>query len=167
MRAIFNFIKRNSVWIFIIYLFVLVFVLIFKFPSPIFYKLIDHWKNGGEIFWEKPHLVPFEIITKYVKNAHSIHDWFFKNLACNIIMFMPFGFLLPLFAKRNKWWHILITGIIASVIIEVIQGLLGIGISDIDDVILNTFGLILGFLIYKLIYCYFMKRGEGHGNKQN
>lgn len=136
---------------------VLVFVLIFKFPSPIFWKLIEHWKNGGEIYWEPPHLVPFEIITEYVKNVQSINDWFFKNLACNIIMFMPCGFLTPLFFKKNKWWHILIFGIVISVTLEVIQSLLGIGISDIDDVILNTFGLLLGFGIYKLIYSVALK----------
>lgn len=157
MKAIFGFIKKYSVWIFVLYLFVLVFVLIFKYPSPIFWKLIDHWKNGGEIYWEKPHFVPFEIIIQYVKNAHSFDDWFFKNLACNIIMFMPYGFLVPLFSKKNKWWQILIFGIILSVLIEVIQGLLGIGISDIDDVILNSFGLLIGFGIYKLIYSVALK----------
>ena len=157
MKAIFGFIKKYSVWIFVLYMLVLVFVLIFKYPSPIFWKLIEHFKNGGEIYWEPPHLVPFEIITEYVKNVHSVNDWFFKNLACNIIMFMPCGFLTPLFFKKNKWWHILIFGVAISVILEVIQGLLGIGISDIDDVILNTFGLLLGFGIYKLIYSVALK----------
>lgn len=152
MKKVFGFIKKYSVWIFILYIMVLVFVLIFKFPSPIFGKLIEHWKNGGEIYWEPPHLVPFEVITEYVKNAHSINDWFFKNLACNIIMFMPYGFLVPLFSKKNKWWQILIFGIILSVLLEVIQGLLGIGISDIDDVILNSFGLLVGYGFYKFIY---------------
>ncbi len=157
MRRIFNFIQKYSIPIFILYLFVLIFVLIFKFPSPIFGKLIEHWKNGGEIYLEPPHLVPFEIITYYVKSVHSIDDWFFKNLACNIIMFMPYGFLVPLFSKKNKWWQILIFGILLSILIEVIQGLLGIGIFDIDDVILNSFGLLLGFGVYKLIYCVALK----------
>ena len=157
MKAIFGFIKKYSVWIFVLYMLVLVFVLIFKYPSPIFWKLIEHFKNGGEIYWEPPHLVPFEIITEYVKNVHSVNDWFFKNLACNIIMFMPCGFLAPLFFKKNKWWHILIFGVVISVILEVIQGLLGIGISDIDDVILNSFGTIVGFGIYKLIYSVVLK----------
>lgn len=152
MKTVFGFIKKYSVWIFVLYMLILIFVLIFKFPSPIFWKLIDHWKNGGEIYWEKPHLVPFEIISYYVKNVHSFDDWFFKNLACNIIMFMPYGFLVPLFSKKNKWWQVLIFGVILSVLLEVIQGLLGIGISDIDDVILNSFGLLVGYGIYKFIY---------------
>ncbi len=152
MKTVFGFIKKYSVWIFVLYMLVLIFVLIFKFPSPIFWKLIDHWKNGGEIYWEKPHLVPFEIITYYVRSVHSFDDWFFKNLACNIIMFMPYGFLVPLFSKKNKWWQVLIFGVILSVLLEVIQGLLGIGISDIDDVILNSFGLLVGYGIYKFIY---------------
>ncbi len=158
MSKIFGFIKKYSVPIFIFYMLVLILVLIFKYPSPIFWKLINHWKNGGGIYLEPPHLVPFEIITYYVKSVHSLDDWFFKNLACNIIMFMPYGFLVPLFSKRKKWWQVLLFGIILSVLIEVLQGLLGIGISDIDDVILNSFGLLIGFGIYKLIYSVALKK---------
>ena len=65
---------------------------------------------------------------------------------------MPYGFLVTLFSKKNKWWQVLIFGVILSVLLEVIQGLLGIGISDIDDVILNSFGLLVGYGIYKFIY---------------
>ncbi|MBR2191231.1 MAG: VanZ family protein, partial [Eubacterium sp.] len=84
-------------------------------------------------------------------------DWFFKNLACNILMFMPFGFLPPLFMKRNKVWQILIYGIIASFLIEVLQVLLAVGTGDIDDIILNAFGTLIGFGIYKLIYSVALK----------
>lgn len=153
MSKFFDIIKKYSVPIFIVYLLVLILVLILKFPSPIFGYIIEQWKSGADrVYLEKPHLVPFEIITYYVKSTHSINDWFFKNLACNIIMFMPFGFLVPLFSKKKKWWQILLFGILLSVLIEVIQHLLRIGIADIDDVILNGFGTILGFGIYKIIY---------------
>ena len=158
MSKIFGIIKKYSVFIFVVYMLVLVLVLILKFPSPIFGYIIEQWKSGAErVYLEKPHLVPFEIITYYVKSAHSFNDWFFKNLACNIIMFMPFGFLVPLFSKKKKWWQILLFGALLSVLIEVIQHLLRIGIADIDDVILNSFGTIIGFGIYKLIYSVALK----------
>ncbi len=157
MGKVFGFIKKYSVWIFILYFLVLIFVLIFKFPSPIFWKLIEHWKSGKEIYIEPPHLVPFEIITYYVKSAHSFSDWFFKNLMCNIVMFMPCGFLVPLFVRRNKWWYVLLFGSLLSLVIELTQWAIGIGIFDIDDVILNSFGTMIGFGIYKLIYSVALK----------
>ena len=155
---IFGFIKKYSVWIFIIYMLVLILVLIFKFPSPIFGYLIEQFKSGKErVYIEPPHLVPFEVITYYVKSAHSVNDWFFKNLACNIIMFMPFGFLVPLFVKTRKIWQVFLFGMMLSILIEVVQHLLKIGIADIDDVILNSTGTLVGFGIYKLIYCVALK----------
>ena len=123
-----------------------------------FYDIIDKWKTGIEPkFVDKPNFIPFKVIAEYVKNAHHIDDWFTKNLAVNIIMFVPCGFLTPLFLKKNRWWHILIVGIVLSVIVEIMQALLGVGTVDIDDVILNTCGLLLGFGIYKLIYDVLLK----------
>ena len=82
MSNFFDIIKKYSVLIFIVYMLVLILVLILKFPSPIFGYIIEQWKSGTEkVYLEKPHLVPFEIITYYVKSAHSLNDWFFKNLA--------------------------------------------------------------------------------------
>lgn len=123
-----------------------------------FYEIIDRWKTGVQPkFVDKPNLIPFKVIAEYVKNTQTINDWFGKNLAVNIIMYMPCGFLAPLFLKKNKWWHILIFGIALSVIIEMFQAVLGVGTVDIDDVILNTVGLLIGFGIYKLIYSVWLK----------
>ena len=95
--------------------------------------------------------------TQCVKSAHSFSDWFFKNLMCNIVMFMPCGFLVPLFVRRNKWWYVLLFGSLLSLVIELTQWAIGIGIFDIDDVILNSFGTMIGFGIYKLIYSVALK----------
>ena len=123
-----------------------------------FYDIVERWKTGIKLsFVDKPNLIPFKTIIEYVGNMQTINDWFGKNLAVNIIMFIPCGFLSPLFLRKNRIWHIVIFGIILSVIIEMLQALLGVGTVDIDDVILNTFGLLLGFGIYKLIYSVALK----------
>lgn len=154
MKIFFKILKKISPYLFVIYICVLVIVLIMKFPQMnMFYDIIDKWKTGIQPkFVDKPNLMPFKVIVEYVKNAHSLNDWFTKNLAVNIIMFMPCGFLAPLFFKKHKLWHILMFGIALSIIVEILQALLGVGTVDIDDVILNTCGLLLGFGIYKLIY---------------
>ena len=154
MKTFFSIIKKYSPIIFIVYLLVLFLVLVMKFPQmDMFYRTIEKWETGiTPSFVDKPNFIPFKVINKYISNAHHINDWFTKNLAVNIIMFMPCGFLTPLFFKKNRIWHILIFGIVLSVIVEMLQALLGVGTVDIDDVILNTFGTLVGFGIYKLIY---------------
>ena len=159
MKSFFRIIKKYSPIIFVIYLCVLFLVLVMKFPQMnMFYDIIDRWKTGVKLgFADKPNFIPFKTITAYVGNVQTINDWFGKNLAVNIIMFMPCGFLTPLFLKRNRIWHIIVLGIIVSVIVEMLQAVLGVGTVDIDDVILNTTGLLLGFGIYKLIYSVALK----------
>ena len=159
MRAILKFIKKYSRVIFIVYILVLLLVLALKFPQMnMFNSIVEGWKTGNKSrFVTESQYIPFKTIIEYVRHVHSFDDWFFKNLACNILMFMPFGFLPPLFMKRNKVWKILIYGIIASFLIEVLQVLLAVGTGDIDDIILNAFGTLIGFGIYKLIYSVALK----------
>lgn len=159
MKRLFKIIKKYSPLIFIIYLLVLFLVLVMKFPQMnMFYDIVDRWKTGIKpSFVDKPNLIPFKVIKEYVGNMQTIDDWFAKNLLCNIIMFMPCGFLSPLFLRKNRIWHILIFGIALSIIVEILQAVLGVGTGDIDDVILNTLGLLLGFGIYKLIYSVALK----------
>lgn len=152
IKKFLKFVRRHSKVIFIVYLVLLVLVLIFKFPSPLFHNLVDYFKNGTKLYTEQPHVKPFETISIYVSNAHAVNDWFFKNLACNILMFVPFGLLLPLFATKRRVWHILWAGVSAAGLIEVVQLITSFGIFDIDDIILNTVGVLIGFLIYKLLY---------------
>ena len=163
MKAILRFIKKYSRILFIVYILVLLLVLVLKFPQMnMFHSIVDGWKTGNKSrFVTESQYIPFKTIIEYVKNAHSFDDWFFKNLACNILMFVPFGFLSPLFTKRNKVWQILIYAIITSVMIEVLQVVLAVGTGDIDDVILNAFGTLIGFGIYKLIYSVALKNSLG------
>ena len=72
------------------------------------------------------------------------------NILGNIFAFSPLGFLLPiLFDKCNNVKKILIIGLTVSLSIEVVQVVFSLGSGDIDDIILNVFGTILGFWIYK------------------
>lgn len=159
MKAILKLIKKYSRVIFIVYILVLLLVLVLKFPQmDMFNGILERWRTGEPSrFMTETNYIPFKVIIDYIKQVHSFDDWFIKNLACNIIMFIPFGFLVPLFVKRNKLWQVVIYGIILSIIIEFIQVVLTVGTGDIDDVILNSFGLLIGFGIYKLIYSVALK----------
>ena len=70
----------------------------------------------------------------------------------NIILFIPFGFLIPLIWKKMRSLHLTaLAGFSFSILIEISQ-LLNNRRTDIDDLIMNTLGAIIGFLIYKSFY---------------
>ena len=79
-----------------------------------------------------------------------------RNTLGNIALFMPLGFLLPLTSGRlRSLTRVLAIAFCLSFSIETIQFILRfVGNDravDIDDVLLNTFGACLGFVIYKLV----------------
>ncbi|WP_317168642.1 VanZ family protein [Chryseobacterium schmidteae] len=65
----------------------------------------------------------------------------------NVVMFVPFGFLGWVFPQLKNLKSLIITFVSTIVIIEALQYFSRLGVFDVDDVILNTFGVFLGFLI--------------------
>ena len=75
----------------------------------------------------------------------------------NVIMLMPFGFLAPtLFRDKRKLWKTALAGALFSILIEGSQ-LLNYRSTDVDDVILNTLGTVIGYGIYRLFLRLFRK----------
>lgn len=71
------------------------------------------------------------------------------NLAGNIIGFMPFGALLPILAKgARKSWKVGLLSLEISTLIEVSQLIFQVGCFDVDDMILNTLGGVLGYAVF-------------------
>ncbi|MCG4529290.1 VanZ family protein [Intestinimonas massiliensis] len=69
--------------------------------------------------------------------------------AGNILMFLPFGALYPLFHRNSTWIHTILMGIGVSVGIELLQPIFGRSF-DINDIILNGFGVIVSTGIFFL-----------------
>lgn len=73
-----------------------------------------------------------------------------RNLIGNILVFMPLGFFIPLlFDKFNNLKKVLKVGCLSSLAIELSQLFVGSNVCDIDDVIYNTLGALVGFICYK------------------
>ena len=76
------------------------------------------------------------------------------NVIGNAAMFIPSGIVLPFVYKRlNSFWKVLLAGIGISLCIEIIQLPFSVRATDIDDLILNTTGVIVGYGIVTLIRC--------------
>ncbi len=77
-------------------------------------------------------------------------DLFVENIM-NIVAFVPIGILLGCSFHNVTWWKTLLIGISISVSIEISQFYLMRGFSEIDDVMHNTFGCVIGYGFYSLI----------------
>lgn len=74
------------------------------------------------------------------------------NLVGNVVGFVPFGFFLPVVSRRGrKWYNAWLLGFTLSLGIETIQLIFKVGSFDVDDLLLNTVGGILGFFLYKKV----------------
>lgn len=86
-------------------------------------------------------------------NLIPLQDFSMSNITgmiLNIVMFVPFGFFLPVYFERyQKWNRTLVAGILMSLLIEVIQ-LYTFRASDIDDLLMNTIGTLIGFGVAKM-----------------
>ncbi|MFM7815691.1 MAG: VanZ family protein [Verrucomicrobiota bacterium] len=67
------------------------------------------------------------------------------NLVGNTVLFMPIGFLLPMVFRTMTWRRSLVLAVAVGLALEGMEGILQVGIVDIDDVILNACGVIVGF----------------------
>ena len=88
----------------------------------------------------------------------NIKRFAFSNVVGNIVIFIPLGVYLTLFKENKRTITNLLIIFIVSLFVEIIQGFLGMGISDIDDVILNSLGGWIGILGYK--FSLFILRDE-------
>ena len=71
------------------------------------------------------------------------------QIIMNIAMYIPIGFALPgCFSRMNKLWKVLVLVLICSIGIETIQYIFSIGYAEVDDVIDNMFGTLIGYSLY-------------------
>lgn len=100
--------------------------------------------------------VPFSTILQYLGGSMTTYS-IIINLLGNIAAFMPMGFLTPIaFPAVRSFKCVFFVTCLSTILVEITQYLTRSGISDIDDILLNTAGGILGYLFFKLFF-YFLK----------
>lgn len=98
-------------------------------------------------------LVPFQEIIRFIK-YHAYIDFFSVviNLLGNVLAFMPFGALIRWVVDRKiKWFQATGYTFLFSLCVELLQLVAKVGVFDVDDLILNTLGGLIGFWIYYLL----------------
>lgn len=144
--------KKEITWIlFILYI-------IFLLSTIVYTKL-----TTGAIYPElniKSNLVPFtsiiETITLLLTKTQGFY-YIFDYLILDIILFMPLGLFLPiLFPKTKKIKNFILICFTISIIKELFQLLLNVGMFNIDDIILNLSGAIISYTIFKNLLSKYM-----------
>ena len=98
------------------------------------------------VSWSSNNFIPFKEIFRYDFGSRL----FIKNVIGNMILFLPFGFFISYYLKCERAWLPIVLTLIAFCSIETVQMLIG-RVFDIDDIILNLLGGILGFSCYYLL----------------
>ncbi len=127
----FVFYKEVFTLIFMIYVLCFFQVVTFEDPS------VGHHSNN---------LIPFKEILRYTFGSRL----FIKNVLGNLVMFVPYGIFISVFAKLDSKWQALALVVFASVTVETTQ--LAIGrVFDVDDIFLNVIGGMVGYFLYYLV----------------
>jgi glycopeptide antibiotics resistance protein len=150
--AFFIYRKKNTsctfffVCLFIIYILFLIRITIL--PITILDEAqLNRIHSSSEKYIQYYQIIPF----KTILNVGSYN--FFRQVICNILMFIPLPIFVKIAKKEMKGWKIILIGILISLSIELIQLFTNIitryptHVCDIDDLILNSMGTIIGYII--------------------
>lgn len=105
-------------------------------------------------------LVLFQEINRFIQYRNVIGvESFIVNILGNVFAFAPFGFFIPLVSRSKKgFFNVLLLCMEFSLTIELIQLMTKVGIFDVDDIVMNTIGGILGYLAYAIWNKWFRRR---------
>jgi len=130
--------------------------------------IVPNWNAGvvtdtGEPFFDiyftnelsHVNIIPFHTLYEYFFQTNTnVDEWnsvSLLNLTANIMLFSPLGFFAALIWKKYHSVKKVITlGLSVTCLIEFIQYFIGRS-SDIDDILLNTFGTVIGYVVLLII----------------
>lgn len=128
-------------------LFIIYFIVLFYF---LFFS-----ERMGRTFSDRTYhynLIPFREIRRFLTHRDALgSEAVLLNIVGNVVAFMPFGTFLPIFSERcRKLWRTVYYSFELSLVVELLQLISRVGSFDVDDLLLNTVGGLLGFLVFAL-----------------
>ena len=149
--------NRKKIWkfIFIVYILILIKLIVFKYPWERLVSIMNHWEKG--VILEGLSTANFTLgksIRMYIKYFNKFPFWNgFANLIGNVLVFVPYGVILPkAYPGCGKWWRAVYCSVGLVMSIELFQLFSGFGIFDIDDILLNVSGAMLGYGLFVILW---------------
>lgn len=130
----------------------ILFVLYF---AVLFYFLFFSEKMGRTYSERTYHynLVPLKEIGRFIRYRKNLGmEAVILNIVGNVVAFLPFGTFLPIFSRRcQRFFFTVLYSFELSLLVELLQLMFRVGSFDVDDLLLNTLGGAVGFLIYVIM----------------
>lgn len=143
---------KRQIMSFLLFLCAMGIIAVTLFPLPVDPRVIATMQGGGDV----NNLIPFKTILFMLTDRNR--EYSFLNIGGNVLLFAPLGFLAPLlFKKLNRFPTVLLFGFSASLIVELSQFIISciLGFTyrsfDVDDILLNAVGTILGFGVLRAL----------------
>lgn len=106
---------------------------------------------------DRVNLIPFATISRYMQMIRTLTDpGLFRhalvNLVGNVVLFIPLGFFLPYFCRPLRGFlRTALTVLALIVVVELTQYVTLLGSCDVDDLVLNMAGALMGYPVWRLI----------------
>jgi glycopeptide antibiotics resistance protein len=139
-----------SIILFCIYILLLIWIVLFK--CNIYLSITNGYFEFKTLTLKERfeyYLIPF---IDYFNNDSTQTFIKLKDGILNVFVFIPLGLYLSFFIKKNKFIKVIIYSFLISLLFEIIQLFSLLGSFQTEDLILNIFSGLLGYIIYKIIY---------------
>ena len=134
--------------VFFFYILMLLKVIVFKYPLARLEAIAASWTK--EVVWEglgTANFTLFKTIRMYIRYWGKLNS--FENLFGNVLAFVPLGFLLPFLQKESRrFWILFLDAFVLVCCIELFQLFTAFGAFDVDDILLNCVGALLGYAVF-------------------
>ncbi|MCI5622757.1 MULTISPECIES: VanZ family protein [Anaerostipes] len=146
-------------------------ILFYLYIILIFYFVLLSERYGRETGYQTSHVnfIFFKEIRRFWEYRHLLSlEAFITNLFGNIFAFSPFGFMIPIVTEKRKGCIRAVLGtFIFSLVIETSQLIMKVGVFDVDDLLLNTVGGFIGYILYRILLeiSQILERRHIHGKK--
>lgn len=147
-------VRRMIKWIiFLVYIAALVYFMFFA-------EILGRTDSGGAYRYN---LVPLKEIKRFINNyTHLGWKAVMANIVGNVVAFMPFGYCLPMVTEHKmKFFSVTLYTFNLSLMIELIQLISKVGSFDVDDLLLNTLGGMLGYIMFCIVKFGYSRRKKG------
>ncbi|MEY8352844.1 VanZ family protein [Lachnospiraceae bacterium 54-53] len=145
-------ILHKILWVYSAFLFLFVAVKFNGSFSDITSRVNSIMENRRDGIWNF-NLVPFLSIAPQLR--HITEWWSLKNIIGNIFLFIPLGFLVPLiYINAQRFYKTFLITFLSVLLIETFQLFTMLGVFDIDDIILNCTGGIIGYFLFYILKKY-------------
>lgn len=146
--------------LFVLYILIVIKVIIFKYPYEELRAIASSWRR--DVILEglgTANFTPFKTIKMYIDYAYKLNS--VENLAGNVLVFVPFGFLFPFVDREGERFFVMFVNAFVFILgIEVFQLFSAFGAFDVDDILLNCLGAAVGYGIYRIFMIWQKREGK-------